>query len=78
MLPGREPAAIARQEVNMDQSIRMLNEVSYTELKAAVDDFCQKLGITGEVSEVYNLYDAIYAEHERARDYVHSLNIGDE
>jgi hypothetical protein len=62
----------------MDQNVRTLHEVSLAELKAAIDEMCEKLGVRGALNNVYDLYKAVLAERERAANYIHRLNIGDD
>jgi len=62
----------------MDRPYRSLHEVSHTELRAAVDEFCAKLGIRSKLPEVYDLHLTLAKELERALNYVHRLNIGDD
>lgn len=62
----------------MGKPERSLSDVSHAELREAVEEMCQRLGIHTEMPEMYNLYEAVVSEHERARTYVHTLNIGDD
>lgn len=62
----------------MDNPTRTLHDVSYSELKAAVEEMCARLGIQAALAEVYDLYQAVLSERERARNYIHRLNIGDD
>lgn len=62
----------------MDESVRTLPQVSYTELRTAVEEMCARLGIPGSLSEVYDLYRAVLREREKAANYIHRLNVGDD
>jgi hypothetical protein len=62
----------------MDDTVRTLPQVSYTELHAAVEEMCARLGIPGSLSEVYDLYLAVLREREKAASYIHRLNVGDD
>lgn len=62
----------------MNKPERHLHEVSYSELKAAVEEMCKKLGIAASLEEVYDFYRAVISEYTRATDRIHSLSVGDE
>ena len=62
----------------MDDAVRTLPQVGHTELRAAVEEMCARLGIPGSLSEVYDLYGAVLREREKAANYIHRLNVGDD
>jgi hypothetical protein len=39
---------------------------------------CARLGIPGSLTEVYDLYGAVLREREKAANYIHRLNVGDD
>jgi 2'-5' RNA ligase len=62
----------------MDQPLKSLHEISHTELRAAVDELCARLGIRSQLPEVYDLHLTLLRERERAANYIHQLNVGDD